>query len=104
MTNPLLSDRDLAFLLDEVLDLDALLAWPAFAEHDRASVDSYIGACRRFARDALWPSYRAIDAEPPSFRDGRVRVHPRLHELWPRLRELGVIAAARPVAVGGQQL
>jgi butyryl-CoA dehydrogenase len=104
MTNPLFSDRDLAFLLDEVLDLDALLAWPAFAEHDRASIASYLGACRRFAREALWPSYRPVDAEPPSFRDGRIRVHPRLHELWPRLRELGVIGAARPAAVGGQQL
>jgi butyryl-CoA dehydrogenase len=104
MTNPLIADRELTFLLDEVLDVDALLAWPAFADHDRASVAAYLDACRRFAREALWPSYRAIDAEPPSFREGRVRVHPRLHELWPRLRELGVIAAARPAAVGGQQL
>jgi hypothetical protein len=104
MPNPLISDRDLAFQLDEVLEVDALLAWPAFAEHDRASVASFQGACRRFAREALWPSYRAIDAEPPVFRDGRVLVHPRLHELWPRLRELGIIAATRPAAVGGQEL
>jgi len=104
MTNPLLSDRDVDFLLDEVLELDAVLRWPAFAEHDRASAAAYIDACRRFARDALWPSYRAIDAEPPSFTGGRVRVHARLHELWPRLRDLGVITAARPAAVGGQQL
>jgi alkylation response protein AidB-like acyl-CoA dehydrogenase len=104
VTNPLISDRELAFLLDEVLDLGALLGWPAFAEHDRASVDAYLEACRRFAREALWPSYRALDAEPPSFQGGRVRVHPRLHELWPRLCELGVIAATRPEAVGGQAL
>jgi alkylation response protein AidB-like acyl-CoA dehydrogenase len=104
MTNPLISDRDLAFLLDEVLEVDALLAWPAFAEHDRASIAAYLESCRRFAREALWPSYRAIDAEPPSFRDGRVRVHPRLHELWPRLLELGVITATRPVDAGGQAL
>lgn len=104
MTNPLISDRELEFLLDEVLELDALLAWPVFADHDRASVASYIDACRRFAREALWPSYRAIDAEPPAFRDGRVHVHPRLHELWPRLRDLGIIAAARPADVGGQHL
>jgi butyryl-CoA dehydrogenase len=104
MPNPLISDRELAFLLDEVLDLGALLAWPAFAEHDRTSIEAYLDACRRFAREALWPSYRAIDAEPPSFRDGRVHVHPRLHELWPRLRELGVIGATRPAAVGGQEL
>jgi len=104
MTNPLLSDRELAFLLDEVLELDALLAWPAFADHDRASIASYHEACRRLAREALWPSYRLLDAEPPGFRDGRVRVHPRLHELWPRLRELGVLTATRSAAVGGQQL
>ncbi|HWO18005.1 MAG TPA: acyl-CoA dehydrogenase [Kofleriaceae bacterium] len=104
MPNPLISDRELAFLLDEVLDLHAVLAWPAFAEHDRASVEAYLDACRRLAREALWPSYRAIDAEPPVFRDGRVHVHPRLSELWPKLRELGIIGATRPVAVGGQAL
>ena len=104
MPNPLISDRELAFLLDEVLDVGALLAWPAFAEHDRASIEAYLEASRRLAREALWPSYRAIDAEPPTFRDGRVRVHPRLHELWPRLRELGVIGATRPAADGGQEL
>jgi alkylation response protein AidB-like acyl-CoA dehydrogenase len=104
MPNPLLSDRELAFLLDEVLDLGSLLAWPAFAEHDRASIDAYLDACRRLAREALWPSYRAIDAEPPVFRDGRVHVHPRLSELWPRLRELGIIGATRPAAAGGHAL
>jgi butyryl-CoA dehydrogenase len=104
MANPLLSDRDVAFLLDEVLALDDVLRWPAFADHDRASVAASIDACRRFAREALWPSYRAIDADPPVFRDGRIHVHPRLHELWPRMRDLGVIAATQSADVGGQQL
>ncbi|HEU0031466.1 MAG TPA: acyl-CoA dehydrogenase [Kofleriaceae bacterium] len=102
--NPLISDRDLEFLLDEVIGIDEMLRWPGFADHDRATVRSYIDACRRFARDVLWPSYRPIDAEPPVLRDGRVVIHPRMRELWPRLRDLGVIAATRPAAVGGQQL
>jgi butyryl-CoA dehydrogenase len=45
-----------------------------------------------------------MDEQAPRLEEGRVRLHPRMHEVWPRLRELGVIAAARPFAVGGQQL
>jgi butyryl-CoA dehydrogenase len=104
MANPRLSDRDVAFQLHEVLDATDLLRWPAFADHDASSFEGYLGACRRFARETLWPSYRAIDAEPPHLAAGRVLAHPRLRELWPRLRALGVIAATRPAAVGGQQL
>ena len=37
-TNPLVDDRDVAFLLDEVLDVSRLTRLPYFAEHDRATL------------------------------------------------------------------
>ncbi len=105
MSNPLLSDRNVEFLLYEVLDVEKrLCALPAFADHGRDTFDLYLAAARRLARDVLLPSYRAIDAEPPRLVDGRVRVHPRLREIYPQLVALGLTNATRPVAVGGQQL
>jgi butyryl-CoA dehydrogenase len=103
--NPLVSDAFVDFLVSDVLELDALLALPAFAGHSRAeTIAPWLAACRRVAREVLFPDYRTMDAEPPRFENGRVSVHPRMKHAWKELCELGVIAAGRPVEVGGQQL
>ncbi len=104
MTNPLIDDRDVDLILDELLDLGQLLALPAFAGHDRQTVTLFLEASRALARDRLFPAYRAIDTDPPRLVDGKVIVHPRMHELYAQLRALDVIAAPRPEAVGGAQL
>ncbi len=104
MPNPLIDERTVDFLLYDVLDAGALLSLPPFAEHDRATFEAYVDLCRRFAREVLLPTYKLLDAEPPVFDGERIRVHPRLHEIWPKLKELGLIAASRPFDVGGQQL
>jgi butyryl-CoA dehydrogenase len=105
MANPLLSDRNVDFLLYEVLDVERrLCALPAFAEHGRETFDLFLGSARRLAREVLLPSYRAIDTEPPRLVDGRVKVHPRLHEIYPQLVALGLTNATRSAAVGGQSL
>src|SRR6185295_11901327 len=103
-TNPLVDDRDVEMLLEEVLDLGRLLRLPYFAEHDRETCRMLIAAARELARGALFPAYRALDSEPPRLVDGQVRVHPRMRELYARLTELGIVAAPRPHAVGGAQL
>jgi alkylation response protein AidB-like acyl-CoA dehydrogenase len=102
--NPLLDDRDVELLLDELLDLGRVLRLPYFADHDRETCQMLIEASRDLARDVLFPAYRALDSEPPRLIDGRVVVHPRMRELYARLVELGVVAAPRPHAVGGAQV
>ncbi|MBS1109566.1 MAG: acyl-CoA dehydrogenase, partial [Anaeromyxobacteraceae bacterium] len=104
MTNPLLDDRGLDFVLHDVLDAGSLARLPHFADHDRATFDAWIDLCRRFARDVLYPAYRPVDVEPPVLRDGAVHVHPLLRDIWPRMAALGVIAASRPAEAGGQQI
>jgi len=88
MTNPLLDDRGLDFVLHDVLDAGSLARLPHFADHDRATFDAWIDLCRRFARDVLYPAYRPLDVEPPVLRDGAVHVHPLLRDIWPRMAAL----------------
>ena len=102
--NPLLDDRDVAFLLYDVHAVHHLCELPAFAEHARETFDLVLDASRRLARDVLFPAYRPMDAEPAVLENGRVRVHPAMHAIYPRLVELGLISAARPPEVGGQSL
>ena len=102
--NPLIDDRDVAFLLDDVLDVARLTKHSYFADHDRETFELVLDAARRLARDVLYPAYRPLDLEPPRLVDGRVVVHPRLREIFPQMVALGLIAAPRPHQVGGQQL
>jgi alkylation response protein AidB-like acyl-CoA dehydrogenase len=101
MTNPLLNDRDVAFLLFEVLGVERLCALPAFEEHARDTFELYLDATRRVAREVLFPAYRVCDETPPRLVDGRVKLHPRMAEQYEQLLELGICSATRPVSVGG---
>ena len=102
--NPLLDDRDVDFLLHDVLAVERLTELPAFTDHSRATFDLLLQTTRRLAREVLFPAYRPMDSAPPVFEGGRVRVHPVMHTLYPRLVELGLLNASRPPEVGGQSL
>ena len=104
MPNPLFSDRNVEFLLHEVLDTESLLALPAFSEHTLETFDMYVQSARKLAREVLFPAYRPMDEAPPKLVDGSVHVHPSMKAIFPRLVELGTITATRPSEVGGAHL
>ncbi len=104
MANMLLRDRDVDFLLYDVLLVEQLFNFAPFAQHDRAGVEMTLDAVRRFSRTRLWPTYKAIDREPPTCVDGHVIVHPLMKALFADLSALGLVVAARPTSVGGVQL
>lgn len=108
MAETLLSDRLVDLILHEILDVTSLTTLPAFADHSRETFDAWLRACRRVARETLFPSYREIDASPPTLdeREGElvVRAHPTMKRLLRALGELGVVAATRPSSVGGAGL
>jgi len=95
MPNPLFSDREISFQLYEVHGADDLCRLPAFADHGRETFDLFLASARKIAREILFPAYRPMDAEPPRLESGRVRVHPAMKEIWPRLVELGMTSATR---------
>jgi alkylation response protein AidB-like acyl-CoA dehydrogenase len=91
--NPLVSDPFVDFLLRDVLDVEGLCRLPAFHGHGKETIDPWLAACRRVAREVLFPSYRAIDLEPPRFESGRVFVHARMHDAWREMVAIGAIAS-----------
>lgn len=104
MGNPLLSDRDVRFVLYELLDVESLCKLEAFSDHSRETFDLLLGTASKLARDVLYPSYREMDLAPPALRDGNVVVHPKMHRIYAHMVELGILNATRPYDVGGQQL
>ena len=59
-SNPLIDDRDVEFILDELIDLGRLLGLPYFAEHDRELLT--VHSLWRAIRESAKPENRpAID-------------------------------------------
>ncbi len=102
--NPLIDDGLVDFLLYSILDAESLCQLDAFGQHSKETFDLFIDSVRRFARQDLLPTYKAMDEQAPVFRDGRIHTHPALPELYEQMVELGVLTAPRPEAVGGQQM
>ena len=102
--NPLLDDRDVDFLLYDVLHAERLAELPDFAEHGRETFDLLLKTARRLAREVLYPAFKPMDEAPPTLSGGRVTVHPRMHAIYPKLVELGLLNASRPAAAGGMDL
>jgi butyryl-CoA dehydrogenase len=103
-TNPLVRDRDVEFLLHELLDAESLCALPAFAEHSRETFDLYVGSARRLAREVLFPAYKPMDESPARLEAGRIVTHPRMKAIWGELVALGTVSATRPTSVGGHAM
>ena len=68
----LVDRRHIDFLLDEVFDLDAVLALPVFAAHDRAGVAQILDTAEALAEAEFRPSFRHLDENEPRIENGRV--------------------------------
>ena len=103
-SNPLLSDRNIDFLLYEFLDAPSLTRLPSFSDHSRETFDLYLTSVRRLAREVLYPAYKPMDELPARLEGGGIVTHPRMKGIWKELVGLGVVNATRPAKVGGQSL
>ena len=104
MPNPLVSDRNVEFVLYELLRTEELCRLPYFAGHSRETFDLLLASARKLSREVLFPAFKPMDETPPRLEGGQVRVHPAMREIWPLMAELGLASATRPESVGGQQL
>ena len=104
MPNPLVSDRNVEFVLYELLRTEELCRLPYFSGHSRETFDLLLASARKLSREVLFPAFKPMDETPPRLEGGQVRVHPAMRDIWPLMFELGLAAATRPESVGGQQL
>src|SRR5262249_28847590 len=73
-------------------------------DHAKDTFDLYLASTRRLAREVLYPAYKPMDEVPARLENGGIVTHPKMRAMWPKLVDLGVIAATRPPSVGGQGL
>jgi butyryl-CoA dehydrogenase len=104
MAEKFVSERNLKFLLYEVLDVESLIGQSHFEDHNRETFDMVIETALKMGRDLLYPHYQEMDKQAPVLKDGQVKVHPMVREYMKQSGEGGWIAAIFPYEVGGQQL
>ena len=85
MTDLLLNERELRFQLYELLDTEALLQRPRYAEHDRGVFDASLTTARQIAAELFAPHNHKGDANEPTFDGERVHMIAETKVAWDAL-------------------
>src|SRR5476651_449040 len=104
MSETLLSSRNLAFELYEVLDAEGLTQRERFAEHNRETFDAAISTARNIAEKYFAPHNRKNDENEPRYEDGQAILIPEVKPAVDAFLEAGFLNAARSFEAGGMQL
>lgn len=104
MSETLLSSRNLAFELYEVLDAEALTQRPRFADHNRETFDAALATARGIAEEFFAPHNRKNDEHEPQYVDGAAQLIPEVKPALEAFIEAGFLNATRDFEVGGMQL
>lgn len=104
MSETLLSSRNLAFELYEVLDAEALTQRPRFADHNRETFDAALATARGIAEELFAPHNRKNDEHEPQYVDGAAQLIPEVKPALEAFIEAGFLNATRNFEVGGMQL
>ncbi|SED27052.1 acyl-CoA dehydrogenase [Pseudomonas anguilliseptica] len=104
MSESLLSSRNLAFELYEVLDAEGLTQRERFAEHSRETFDAAIDTARSIAENLFAPHNRKNDEHEPEYVDGAAVLIPEVKPAVDAFLEAGFLNATREFEVGGMQL
>ena len=104
MSETLLSSRNLAFELYEVLDAEGLTQRERFAEHNRETFDAALGTARSIAEKFFAPHNRKNDENEPRYENGQAILIPEVKPAVDAFLEAGFLNAARSFEAGGMQL
>lgn len=104
MPETLLSARNLAFELYEVLDAQTLTQRPRFAEHSRETFDAALATARTVAEKYFAPHNRKADENEPRYVEGRAELIAEVKPAIEAFLDAGFLNANRDFDVGGMQL
>jgi alkylation response protein AidB-like acyl-CoA dehydrogenase len=94
--------RDLRFVLDELLGVASLAAFPRYHEFSSELAASVIDAAARFAQDVLAPINRIGDSLGASFHDGAVQMPAQFRSAYRQLVDGGWTQLTAAPEFGGQ--
>ncbi len=104
MSNKLINERDLQFVLWEHLELEKILENEIFGGFTREDCNMILEQISKFAEEILMPINAEGDEVGCKFEDGKVKVPECYHDAFESYREGGWIGISAPPEYGGQGL
>ncbi|RMA82525.1 acyl-CoA dehydrogenase [Umboniibacter marinipuniceus] len=101
---PIISQRDVEFMVYEFFNCEALTQRERYAEHNRETFDATIDIARRIAEDQFLPIQMKLDMNQPTFDGERVHMIPELKVALDTVVESGLGASTADFELGGMQL
>jgi len=104
MSQRLLNDRDIDFLLYELLNTEALMQRPRYQEHSREVFNATLDTAKTVAEKYFANHNAKADSNEPTFDGDKVTLIPETKEAWNAFAEAGFLAAHYDFEDGGMQL
>lgn len=104
MQERLISRRDFAFVLYELLDTESLCTRARFADHSRETFDAALDTAHRIAVEHFAPHNRKADLNEPTFDGKQVHIIPEVKRALRVFCKAGLLAAGKDYEQGGMQL
>jgi alkylation response protein AidB-like acyl-CoA dehydrogenase len=96
--------RDLDFLMYETLGLGEILQHKRYQDYDREAVDAILDMSESVAENVFLPFAAKLDANEPSYVNGKVESIPEVREALDAYQKAGLFGTCFDADVGGMQL
>ena len=96
--------KTIDFLLNDWLDVTALVEHPRYSEHSRETFASVLDTCQRIATEKFAPFNRLVDVQEPRLENGVVVLPQCAYDAARAYVDSGMLAASQDYDVGGMQL
>ncbi|MGM0768088.1 MAG: acyl-CoA dehydrogenase [Pseudomonadota bacterium] len=104
MQQKIINLQDLAFQLFELHEVEQVLNYERYSEHNRETLQAALDLSLKVAAEEFAPHARLVDEEEPRFENGRVTMRPEVKKALDVLRDTGLMAAGQDFERGGMQL
>lgn len=104
MTAAMINERDLAFMLYELFDSEALIKRERYQDHDRQTFNEVINTAKAIAEKHFLPIRQKLDTHQPTFDGTNVHLIPELKPAIDAVNASGIGSAMADYDLGGMQL
>jgi alkylation response protein AidB-like acyl-CoA dehydrogenase len=104
MTAPILSQRDLEFMLYELFDAESLIKRERYNDHSRETFQAAIETGKTVAERYFMPIRQKVDVEQPTFDGKKVNMIPEIKVAVDAVFDAGLASPAADFELGGMQL
>lgn len=104
MAAPILSDRELEFLLYEFLNVEEMTSRERYQDHDKGTFNATIATSKAIAEKYFLPIRHKVDANEPTFDGERVHLIPEIKPAIDAVIEAGLLGPSSDFELGGMQL